>query len=964
MTQGQVVGPGVIKVAADTTELKSGIDDAKKSARALGAEFGNSAQAGATKAQKAIDAYVAKLTQAAQNVGKTSSEIKLFDLAQRGATESQLAAAKAALATIDAHRQQQAELRKAGAASTALGAAQQALAGNTKLSAYQAQQLSFQLNDLFVQIASGQSPITALIQQGSQLSGTFGGIKGTLAALASVFTPVRVAIGGVVGALATFGTLAYQGSEQSRDFANALTLTGNAAGITEGQFNALYKRIADETGTTFGQARETLLELVKTGQFSGDALTETAKAVQLLGKATGEATSDVLQKFVTVARDVGKGAEDLNRQYRFLSASQLQDIKNMAEQGDSQRALALTLQALNGRVEVAAKNVSDLGGYWDRAKRAVSGYIDAAKELGRAPTAEQQLADARQNLKNLQDAKANKAIPLPGVAFQAFRDGSFDPQIKAAQELVSSLEAVEAKTQGAALASAKQAATEQARVQFNKRIAESLTDQQKLAKELAIANKEADAAGASPQERAAVLDGIRRRYAKLDTDANALEKSRLESSVDDIRRGLNKKLDAYRNANTVFEALRQAGAVSDAQYYEQQRVNLDLQEAADVRALEAEKRLLQQRRFAGKDALKDSIDNARRIADLDAEILRTKEANAAEARKIDIQEEAARRRRIADIVAESVAQQQALEASRRAYALDLALGSKSDAERSRLAARAQIEDKYRQDKERADAEIATRRAAGQATADEEAAYAERLRLIQTFKDKALSEFDDYYAQRPKQDADSSIGVSRAFQNYIDAAANAAKQTEDLLTRAFSNTEDALVKFVQTGKLDFKSLADSIIADLIRIQVRAAIARAVSSAQGGGSFLDILSAFANIASGGYSYNGGVGTTNAAGISGGRAAGGPVEAGKTYWVGEKGPELLRMGAQSGSITPNHAIGGGVTIINQTTGRIDRVQESTGPRGEKVLTLEEVAASIYDPNSRVSRALKSQIKAERIR
>lgn len=40
--------------------------------------------------------------------------------------------------------------------------------------------------------------------------------------------------------------------------------------------------------------------------------------------------------------------------------------------------------------------------------------------------------------------------------------------------------------------------------------------------------------------------------------------------------------------------------------------------------------------------------------------------------------------------------------------------------------------------------------------------------------------------------------------------------------------------------------------------------------------------------------------------GRAAGGPVLANTAYWVGEKGPEILVMGAQSGTIIPNDAIG----------------------------------------------------------
>lgn len=43
---------------------------------------------------------------------------------------------------------------------------------------------------------------------------------------------------------------------------------------------------------------------------------------------------------------------------------------------------------------------------------------------------------------------------------------------------------------------------------------------------------------------------------------------------------------------------------------------------------------------------------------------------------------------------------------------------------------------------------------------------------------------------------------------------------------------------------------------------------------------------------------------------RAAGGPVMAGGTYLVGERGPELLSMGTSNGHITPNDQLGGGST------------------------------------------------------
>lgn len=60
--------------------------------------------------------------------------------------------------------------------------------------------------------------------------------------------------------------------------------------------------------------------------------------------------------------------------------------------------------------------------------------------------------------------------------------------------------------------------------------------------------------------------------------------------------------------------------------------------------------------------------------------------------------------------------------------------------------------------------------------------------------------------------------------------------------------------------------------------------------------------------------------------GRAVGGPVASGRSYLVGERGPEILNMGRQSGHITPNGALGGDTLVFvtidgEQLQGRITR-------------------------------------------
>ena len=77
-----------------------------------------------------------------------------------------------------------------------------------------------------------------------------------------------------------------------------------------------------------------------------------------------------------------------------------------------------------------------------------------------------------------------------------------------------------------------------------------------------------------------------------------------------------------------------------------------------------------------------------------------------------------------------------------------------------------------------------------------------------------------------------------------------------------------------------------------------------------------------------------------ISGARAMGGDVQGGKSYLVGERGAEVITMGG-NGHVTPNHKLGGGdskITIVNQTTGRIDNVEEKTMPDGERILIIQQ--------------------------
>lgn len=74
-----------------------------------------------------------------------------------------------------------------------------------------------------------------------------------------------------------------------------------------------------------------------------------------------------------------------------------------------------------------------------------------------------------------------------------------------------------------------------------------------------------------------------------------------------------------------------------------------------------------------------------------------------------------------------------------------------------------------------------------------------------------------------------------------------------------------------------------------------------------------------------------------FGGGRASGGPVSRGKTYMVGERGPELFTP-SSAGSITPNHKLGGAgetriVLDVQEGAAFSTRVREVAGPQSVAV-------------------------------
>lgn len=171
------------------------------------------------------------------------------------------------------------------------------------------------------------------------------------------------------------------------------------------------------------------------------------------------------------------------------------------------------------------------------------------------------------------------------------------------------------------------------------------------------------------------------------------------------------------------------------------------------------------------------------------------------------------------------------------------------------------------------------------------------------------------------DQSFSAGFSRGLLKIEAQLSDLASAVDNLLVSSFNRATDALLEFANTGKSNFRELADSIIKDIQRI----ALQQAILALLGGGG-LNILGG---------------------GAPPGRARGGPVAAGQLIMTGEDGPELFRAPG-SGSIIP----AGDTSRALASQSPAAAPQVSVSPQ----VTVQAPPVTIIDDQGRVIRTIES--------
>jgi phage-related minor tail protein len=333
------------------------------------------------------DSFVSRVQTQANSIGKSQSDLLAEEAALQGVS--------AQLAPYIAR------IREAEQGTRAFGA-------SAKATGIQHQIAAVQVKDFFEQVVSGGSPIRAFAQQGAAVVSNYGGFSNTISALTGLITPFRLAIAGAAAGVGLLAFAMLEGQKQSKAYADAIRLSGNFAGQTEEQFNAMARAVAAAKQTTVGNAREIGQALASSGQIGPENFEKATAAALGLSKATGKTAAQVASDFAKMSESPTKFAEEANKQLNFLTGSQFAYIKALEERGRSEQAAGVIIDALNERFPKTQTHLNGITEALTKGQNAWTQFWDKAI----APaTVDDRIAQVQERINRLRQAQA-----LPGAS--------------------------------------------------------------------------------------------------------------------------------------------------------------------------------------------------------------------------------------------------------------------------------------------------------------------------------------------------------------------------------------------------------------------------------------------------------------------------------------------------------------------------------------------------------------------
>ncbi|EGM8049118.1 TPA: phage tail tape measure protein [Escherichia coli] len=628
---------------------------------------------------------------------------------------------------------------------------------------------------------------------GELARGNFGALRGSGITLANragwidkLMTPKGLAVGGVIGGITAavigLGKAWMEGQEEGEAFNRQLELTGHYAGVTAGQLWALSKNLSGN-GITQHAMAGSLAQVVGSGAFHGNDIGMVAKAAAQMERSVGQSVSDTISQFKRLKDDPVSAAKALDDELHFLTATQLEQIRVLGEQGRTSDAARIAMSALaeetGKRTSDIDNNLNALGSTLQTLSDWWKQFWDAAMNIGREDSLDAQIASLQE--------KIQRAKKFPWT--KASTTGEYDQQ---------QLDALQERKRQQDLQDAKEQAERNYQEQQKRRNAEN-----------AALNRMNETEAARHQREIARINAMQ--YAD-----QAVRDAAIQRENERYEKAIKKKTPATRND----EATRLLLQYSQQQAQVEGQIAAARQSAgmATERMTEAHKQLLAlQQRISDLAGKKLTADEKSVLAHKD-ELIQA--LTLLDAKQQELQKQTA----LNDLKKKSIqlASQLAEEerALRQQHDLDIATTGMGDKQRQRYQAQFSLQQKYQQQREQLERDSKQKGTYG---TDE---YRNAEQTLTDSLNRQLNENRRYWQEQELMQADWKNGAMRAFQNFTEDADNAAGTAEQLFNTAFSSMGNGLATFCTTGKLNFKSFTSSVLSDMAKILAQATMMKAV------------------------------------------------------------------------------------------------------------------------------------------
>lgn len=366
-------------------------------------------------ATTAKENFITRLREQTELQGKTASQVQEYKAAQLGMTQQ--------AAPFIARLKEQEDAWKKGTVS----------AGQYRMAM---RQLPMQFTDIATSIAGGMPLYMIAIQQGGQIKDSFGGIGNASKALLSLITPMTV---GLVGAAAVVGGLAlayYKGAAENEEFNKQLILTGNYAGRTASQLQAMAKGLSGN-GLTQSALSAAMAKVVGTGSFDSSQIEMVTLAAAKMEQATGQSIDATVNNFKRLQNEPLKAAKELDDQLHYLTASEYEQISAMERSGNTIGAARVAMEsyskAMRERADEVVNNVGYMERSWNSLKNTASKAWDAMLGVGRPDSMNMQI---QSKLKELEAAEKRVTLLEKNTPKSVMDADSASPIIIRSQERV------------------------------------------------------------------------------------------------------------------------------------------------------------------------------------------------------------------------------------------------------------------------------------------------------------------------------------------------------------------------------------------------------------------------------------------------------------------------------------------------------------------------------------------------